>query len=198
MGAESKMLIAVTPAGPVSGESRKIEALLDNGWHRVHLRHPQSLRREVRDVIESVAPRLHSRLVLHGHFDLTCDFNLGGLHLNGRCPDAPALYNGPLSRSCHSVAEVLECRDMCYVTLSPVLDSVSKAGYRSPFTPADFMKLSVSEIPVIALGGITPLTLGQLSDYPFNGYAMLGAIPWEGSVEEVESFACQMKSLLSC
>lgn len=195
--ADTKWLIAVTPEQPVADEGRKIEALLRAGWHRVHLRHPQALRVDVRDIIESIDPQYHSRLVLHGHFDLTYDFNLGGLHLNHRCPTPPALYRGPLSRSCHSIEEIVGIeadenqQPLQYVTLSPIFDSISKTGYQSAFTPEILRQLDVINTPVIALGGVRPEHFATLACYRFSGYAMLGAIPWSATCDEVSDFASQ-------
>ena len=187
--ADARHLIAITPEQPVADEGCKIEALLRAGWYRVHLRHPDASRVEMRDLIESVSQRYHDRLVLHGHFDLTCDFNLGGLHLNHRCPAAPALYSGPLSRSCHSIDEIAEADSMSYVTLSPIFDSISKSGYQAAFTPDTLSSLDKCEIPVIALRGISPEHFPMLDCYRFSGHAMLGAIPWEGTCEQVADFA---------
>lgn len=187
--ADARHLIAITPEQPVADEGCKIEALLRAGWYRVHLRHPDASRVEMRDIIESVSQRYHDRLVLHGHFDLTCDFNLGGLHLNHRCPTAPALYSGPLSRSCHSIDEIAGADSMSYVTLSPIFDSISKSGYQAAFTPDTLRSLDKCDIPVIVLGGISPEHFSRLDCYRFSGYAMLGAIPWIGTCEQVADFA---------
>lgn len=191
--AERRALIAITPESLVDDEGRKVEALLRAGWHRVHLRHPGATRVEMRALIESIGQRYHDRLVLHGHFDLTNDFNLGGLHLNRRCPVPPPLYHGSLSRSCHSVDEVLDATGMQYVTLSPIFDSISKSGYRSAFTPAELMRLDSAQIPVIALGGIDSEHIQLLKVYKFSGYAMLGSIPWNGTADEVSAFADAME-----
>lgn len=195
--ADTRLLIAVTPEQPVADEGRKIEALLRAGWHRVHLRHPQASRVDMRNIIESIRPEYHCRLVLHGHFDLIYDFNLGGLHLNHRCPAPPARYNGALSRSCHSMDEIAamevngESRALQYVTLSPIFDSISKSGYQSAFTPEALQRLDGITTPVIALGGIRPEHFDVLNGYNFSGYAMLGAIPWSGTSNEVIDFATQ-------
>ena len=189
MVADTRHLIAITPEHPVSDEGHKIEALLRAGWYRVHIRHPHASRVEMRGIIESVPLRYHDRLVLHGHFDLTCDFTLGGLHLNHRCPVPPALYTGPLSRSCHSIAELSGNGTMSYVTLSPILDSISKSGYQAAFTPEALAMLDRYDTPVIALGGVSPEHFATLNRYRFSGYAMLGAIPWESTCDEVYDFA---------
>lgn len=178
-------LIAITPETPVDDEGAKITALLTAGFFRVHLRHPSASRIEMRDIIEAVPQRLHDRIVIHGHFDLAFDYNLGGLHLNRRCPAPPAGYRGALSRSCHSVDEVIShSAGMGYVTLSPVFDSISKAGYRSAISSDDISRLPGIPVPVIALGGITPASLPALAAGGFAGAAMLGAIGWERPLPE--------------
>ncbi|MBD5332846.1 MAG: thiamine phosphate synthase [Bacteroides sp.] len=190
-------LIAITPEEPVADEGAKIAALLRGGFARVHLRHPQAQRRDMQAIIESVPPEFHSALVLHGHFDLVHDFNLGGLHLNHRCPTPPAGYRGSLSRSCHSLEELKDAGEYAYVTLSPIFDSVSKAGYRGQFNIDQLLELpSLTDVAVVALGGITPEKMTMLRGLPFSGYAMLGAIPWQSTVEEIKLFAESTVKLL--
>lgn len=186
---QNPLLIAITPELPVADEGHKISVLLGAGWHRVHLRHPQASRTDIRNIIESIPQNHHCRLILHGHFDLVNDFNLGGLHLNHRCPTPPSLYRGPLSKSCHSIEEIDKCVDMQYVTLSPVYDSISKQGYKSAFSSYSLKELDKVKVPVIALGGITPDNISDLKPYNFSGYAMLGSIPWECDVNAVKNFA---------
>ncbi|WP_289770531.1 thiamine phosphate synthase [uncultured Duncaniella sp.] len=195
MGADPMLLIAVTPHDPVDNEWHKVEALLQSGWHRVHLRHPDSTLADMRRIIERIDQKYHNRIVLHGHFDLINDFNLGGLHLNHRCPSAPSLYHGPLSRSCHSLQEIHDAEGLEYVTLSPIFDSISKQGYRSAFNHEDLTKLSHASVPLIALGGISPDNIAEIRQYNFAGFAMLGAIPWHGTVEDVNKFAKQALSI---
>lgn len=185
------MLIAITPEEPVNCESRKIDALLMAGWHRVHLRHPQLSRQEMHDILNQIAPEFHSRIVLHSHFDLAYEFNIGGLHLNHRHPTPPDGYTGRISRSCHSIDEINRCGDMAYVTLSPIFDSISKTGYASAFSADALKAIDGCGTDVIALGGVTPEQTKHLKKYNFKGYAMLGAIPWSGSIVEVHDFASQ-------
>ena len=179
MGADPMLLIAVTPHDPVDNEWHKVEALLQSGWHRVHLRHPDSTLADMRRIIESIDQKYHNRIVLHGHFDLINDFNLGGLHLNRRCPSPPCGYQGPVSRSCHSVAEVTEVAGECdYVTLSPIFPSISKPGYSAEFSPSSLSSLPAGK--VVALGGLDGSRALSLESYPFGGYAFLGAV-WGAS-----------------
>lgn len=175
------MAIAITPPALTDprAEAARIVSLLDSGgYDRVHLRHPAAPLRDVRSLIEAVPQRLHSRLVLHGHFVLVCEFNLGGLHLNRRCPEPPPRYAGPLSRSCHTVDEVMQSHGYAYVTLSPVFDSISKPGYLAAFPAAELERLTDAPVPVIALGGVTDERLPLLERYNFTGHARIGSL-WD-------------------
>lgn len=70
-------------------EANKISLLLDAGVDYVHIRKPDWSLRDVRNLIEDIPYNLRSRLRLHGHFGLTAEMNLGGVHLNRRNPVAP-------------------------------------------------------------------------------------------------------------
>lgn len=181
--------IAITPeATGDRREAREITAVLDAGWDRVHLRHPGASLVDVRRIIDDVPVEYHRRLVLHGHFDLLYDYNLGGVHLNSRCPVAPSHFRGMVSRSCHTLSEIAMQSGMNYVTLCPVFDSISKAGYRSPFSPEDLSRVgSLGSTPVIALGGVTPERLPEIVKYGFSGYAVLGSLPWGKGRNEIVS-----------
>lgn len=170
-------------------EPNMIAEILDQGWDMIHIRHPRASFRDMRNLIESIPMRYHSRLRLHGHFELLNSFNLGGIHLNRRCPVPPDNYRGPYSRSCHSFGELKECDDCDYVTLSPIFDSISKNGYRSGFEKKQLFKFDKTAssgvtIKVIALGGITPERLPPLSDMDFDGFAALGALTGASDLEE--------------
>ena len=171
------MRIAITPEEIRPDEATWITTLLESGWDMVHMRHPQASLRDIRDIIVALPQRLHKRIRLHGYFELINEFNLGGLHLNRRCPQPPANYTGPYSRSCHSIEEVTASADCDYVTLSPIFDSVSKPGYGARFSQTELLSIDKISSPlVIALGGVTPERVAALEQYNFSGYAVLGAI----------------------
>ncbi len=194
-----RKLIAFTPEKPVTEEAQKIEALLQGGFYRVHLRHPGASTEEIRSVLERLTPQSRESIVLHDHFDLATEYHICGLHLNSRNPLPPEGYTDSLSRSCHSVEEVLNADPyLSYVTLSPIFDSISKTGYRSGFQDTDSLSkaLASAQVPVIALGGIGPGKLPELNLFSFSGYAMLGAIPWSSTPQDIELFANKTVKLL--
>lgn len=182
--------IAITPESlDLDKEPAMVNAVLAAGWEMVHLRHPDATLADMRRLVEAIDPDARCRLRLHGHFPLIDEFNLGGLHLNRRCPEPPARHSGPLSRSCHSVDEVIAADSegrWDYVTLSPVFDSISKQGYRAAFTDTELRRLDGVNLPVIALGGVTAKHLPALARYSFSGFAVLGALPWSGTADDMK------------
>ena len=184
--------IAITPEVALDDEAKYIVTILDSGWDYVHLRRPSATKNEMRKLIESIPQHYHSQLRLHGHFDLINEFNLGGLHLNHRCPNPPEHYNGSLSCTCHSVTETQIATKYDYITLSPIFDSISKDGYKAAFT-LDELK-NIPQGKVIALGGVTPDNISLLKNYSFVGFAMLGYL---FSSPNLNDLKCRLKIIES-
>lgn len=181
--------ILITPPEITADEPLRIRMALDAGWDAAHLRHPEASTTDMRRLIEAIPQSYHSRLHLHGHFALTNEFNLGGLHLNGRCPVPPGNYSGVLSATCHTVGDITalaSSQRIAYVTLSPIFPSVSKSGY----SPASKLTDSLHELSgtahpaVIALGGITPGSLPLLNPEIFQGYAVLGYLAQAADISD--------------
>ncbi|MDE6100607.1 MAG: thiamine phosphate synthase [Paramuribaculum sp.] len=173
--------IAVTPEEIHPSEPGFIAMILNRGWDYVHLRHPAASLSDMKHLIDSIPQTLHRKIRIHGHFEMLASYNIGGIHLNRRCPAAPSTYNGNLSRSCHSYQEIQSITDSHtdYVTLSPVFDSLSKSGYRSQFSLEEMAAQnkilhSSVNIKVIGLGGVTPENAKSLISAGFDGFAVLG------------------------
>ncbi len=156
------------------GEAANIEHILYGGIDFVHIRKPGASLRDIKNLIEDIPYALRKRLKLHGHFELLNEFNLGGVHINSRCPIAPPTAHA-ISRSCHSLEELEDCEKYEYVTLSPIFDSISKSGYRSAFD-LDEIKGKIRSKNVIALGGVDPAKFHILEETGFAGAAMLGCV----------------------
>lgn len=179
MAADKFLTIAVTPSVPAANEGALITALLRGGRaDRVHLRYPGADAAAVRCVLEAVPADLHTRLSLHDAVELAADFPGVGVNLNARNAEAAKVVDlggRTVSRSCHSVDEVLADTTCDYLLLSPVFDSISKAGYRSAFSLTDSsLESALRQRRVIAMGGVTPDRFPQLKAAGFSGGAMLG------------------------
>ncbi len=173
---KAPLLIAITLPHFFDNEGERISTLLQSGvFDRVHLRKPGGEEREMRNLIESIPPRLHSRLSMHDFHEVATDYGCG-IHINARNPQPPEGFNGIISRSCHSLSEISTHTAEDYLFLSPIYPSISKPGYRPGFDISSLKgKLSRR---IIALGGITPDNLTETLSIGFGGVAMLGTI-WE-------------------
>lgn len=186
-------IIVITSPDHVYDEANKISLLLDAGVDYVHIRKPGWSLRDVRNLIEDIPYKLRSRLRLHGHFGLTAEMNLGGVHLNRRNPVAPRTVRS-VTRSCHTLQEIGNADGFEYQTLSPVFDSISKQGYSSCF---DINALSeeIAGKNVIALGGITPEHFLLLREKGFIGAALLGYIWNDDFSSSLEKLTVAIKNI---
>ena len=183
--------IAITPPVPVGAEASILSAMLEEGWWRVHLRHPGATVETYAAILADIPAGLLERVTVHDHFALLSPRFPGiGIQENSRqsIPAGSRLEGCSVSRGMHGVDEALECTDVDYVTLSPIFDSISKQGYRSPFSDEDLRRLDGARVEVMALGGVDIERIPLLARYNFGGFAMLGAIPWQTGSRAVIEF----------
>lgn len=155
---------------PDAWESPEIEALeiskllLSGAIDIFHIRKKEAVLSYTRELIKTIPVSLHKRLVNHSNYELTDDFNLGGIHNQS-------------SRSCHSLEEFdnFDASSFRYSFLSPIFDSISKDGYCSKFNlESRELAECTSKYPIIALGGVKPSNFKQLYTLKFAGAALLG------------------------
>lgn len=181
--------IAITSPDIRHDECEYISTILDAGWDRVHLRHPSVDREDMRKILDGLSPHHRSLVKLHSHFDLAIEYGLCGIHLNSRHSIIPPGFCGEISKSLHSLHELEELKDnkeLAYVTLSPIFDSLSKHRYHKHWDK-DRLHQSLTSIdtPVIALGGIKPDKRAWLKTTGFAGYAVLGYLNKAESISEL-------------
>ena len=152
---------------------------------KLHIRKPDADHSQLRQLIEEIPAKYRHRLTLHDHYRLCKETGAGGMHLNERNLKLPSTRqlltetSGQLriSRSLHSVEEIAQtdCEGYHYRTLSPIFDSISKAGYASAFHLQD-IKGKITGKRIVALGGVTPAHHNLLDETGFWGAALLGYI----------------------
>ena len=114
--------IVITQPQAFEHEAEYIAKLLSYGVDYIHLRKPDMAVGEFESLLQSIPESLHPRLTLHDHFSLAESYRVGGLHLNSRQSTLPDSFHGRVSRSCHSLEEVVRWRDgveYLFLTLSP-------------------------------------------------------------------------------
>ncbi len=141
-------LIAITPPEPFEGEAEQICTLLGSG------------RVDLVDIRKPGNPEAAARL------------------LDECRAYADRIFVHDRRRSCHTLAEVVERkREMDFVSLSPIFDSISKPGYRSRFTPEELREAhrqGIIDSQVYALGGVTFAKIEQVKSLGFGGAMILG------------------------
>jgi len=194
-------LIIITSPDIMSGEASAICCLLDAGVDRVHLRKPYGQRDDYERIIMQIPEVYRGRVVVHDYFELHDKYMLGGIHLNSRNSLIPSGFGGTVSCSCHSFADVTERKHIVdYMFLSPIFDSISKAGYLSAFSEDSLHRASADGIidsKVMALGGVTFECIPLLERLSFGGAVMLGDV-WsriaDGGIDAVCTDIKEMKN----
>ena len=79
--------------------------------------------------------------------------------------------------SCHSAAEVRRAREAgaSYASVSPIYDTPSKRAYGAPVGLVVLREAAASGLPVIALGGITPVRVPEVLAAGAHGVAAIRA-----------------------
>lgn len=173
------MYIVFTLPHFFEGEADAITMMFQSGLLRLHLRKPGSTIDECRSLLRDIPEAYHNRIVIHDHFSLLDEFSLCGVHLNSRNPKAPEGWRGHVSVSCHSIEELAERKkeSFDYLSLSPIFNSISKAGYNAAFTSEqlkDAQSKGIIDERVIALGGICGDNIADALSYGFGGVMVLG------------------------
>lgn len=174
------MIIVITKSEFFTSEAEQIESLLRSGKADViHIRKPEASESDVERLICSLPKELYGRLVLHDHHQLALRYGLRGIHLNSRNPERLQGFDGTVSVSCHSIAELAERKKegFDYLSLSPIFDSISKVGYKAAFTPEeleDAHSKGIIDSRVMALGGVTFNRVKEVLEMGFGGAMILG------------------------
>lgn len=174
-----KLILLSTPFYFVE-EHQILNALFDEGLELLHLRKPNTDSAYLERLITLIKEPYRKQIVIHDHFYLKEEYNLKGIHLNRRNPNAPQNYKGSISCSCHSADEVVQVkRKFDYLFLSPIFNSISKQGYSSNFTTEQLRELSKKKVidrKVMALGGVCSDNISSLKDFDFGGAVVLGDV----------------------
>jgi thiamine monophosphate synthase len=178
MGGNGFLLAVITSPGEVPREAECMEGLLEAGLERLHLRKPGWA---VEVLLERLAPRWGSRLVVHGSAELAARYGVERVHRVN-------------STSVHSWEEFRALPPgLDYAFISPVFDSISKPGYRAA---ADLLEIPPGPLPCrpVGLGGVSADTIGLMLTRGWTGAAVLGWI-WEKPREAVSRFE-QLKKII--
>lgn len=185
-------VIAITTPKVTDEDRHLIGSLIESGIDTIHLRKPDSCIEECRNLLAQLNSGARAKIIVHDFPQLYEEFSLKGIHINRNIRELPHNYRGFRTRSCHTLEELESCKDgYDYLFLSPVFDSISKAGYKSGFTAEQLMRASEEGIidnKTIALGGVTLEHIPYLRQLNFGGVAMIGGIYNPEGVEKLKNY----------
>jgi thiamine-phosphate pyrophosphorylase len=186
-------LLLISPQTDLPHEITTANRLLDMGLHRYHIRKPHYTTAQYQQYIEQILPQHRRRLVIHGSYELYNKLKIGGIHLNSAArtdkevwEQLKAIPSSAISTSFHSWQEIdKNSFPYRYIFISPLFDSISKAGYKAAVAIPDISqtrkkaeKNNTFCPQIIGLGGINPQTISQLIQHDYDGAALLGTI-WQ-------------------
>lgn len=186
-------LAVITPNIEFENEVTIANQMFSNGLKLLHLRKKGFDKAAYRDYIGGVDQQYHGRIVVHDHFELFQELDLGGIHLSSHLREKEniaSLINGVpenrISTSFHTWEEIIENTfPFRYVFISPVFDSISKTDYKANVDLEEAeevrraCKQRTAHIPeIFGLGGVAADQLPILNRHGFDGAAVLGAV-WE-------------------
>ncbi len=191
-------LIVISKPTVFKEESSLINQLFEAGLQVFHLRKENVDEAAYRKIIEGISPEYHSRIALHHFHSLTGDYHIHRIHHtesfrkerhNGKLPE-----NKIFSTSIHHLADRNQIGQYNYSFFGPVLNSLSKPGYKS-MIPSHFRLEKHQAAPkIIALGGIGLTEIDQVKEMNFDGIALLGSI-WNDPSQAITTFK---KALVKC
>ena len=159
-------------------EDKILTTLFEEGLDILHLRKPNSEPVFCERLLSLMPEQYRSKIVVHDHFYLRDEFGLLGIHLSKRHPEAPASYNGPVTRTCYDLQSLVEQKPSCeYVLLRNIFDSISESENKASFTPDELhnaARQGIIDRNVIAEGGVSLDNIEQVREWGFGGVAIRG------------------------
>ena len=190
--------LLVTLPRVLKSEVETLAALCRAGAGPIHIRKPDSSAAEVERLLRDLCAAGADMDCFTLHYDepLARRYGLGGVHLRGERIAAGA--GEGLRRSCstHGWDEAERYGPVAdYVFLSPLFDSISKAGYRSAVSLEEARsRLPLSEGRVVALGGVCAENIAWARLAGFDGAASLGAV-WVTEGDRLDAQATVLRFL---
>jgi thiamine-phosphate pyrophosphorylase len=142
---------------------------------------PPAERREMALRLRAVTRAAGTPLSISADVELAEDVGANGVHLQRLADVAGARRRlGAktwIGFSAHGLAEAAEAgaAGVDYATLSPIFSSLSKPGY-GPALGVDVFRARTGDIPLLALGGLTPERAGSCIGAGAHGVAVMGGV----------------------
>jgi len=186
---DDKTIVVVSNNQKIKNETDIYTALLNEGLDLLHIRKYGYPEESIRRLIEKIPAEFHKKLVLHSHYHLAKEMNLGGIHITRKIRKNLLFMNLgirkyinnsnlSLSTSYHSTRKIQNSSTFyTYFFLNSLFGSILEGGkhaYQEPEKLREFL-LSNSR-KVVALGGIDLINIEQVKEIGFHAIGFHGAI----------------------
>jgi len=183
----SLMLVVPLSGGRHFSLYHVVEQALRGGVDAVQLRDKQAPEEEVAEAGEELARLVHNfggRLFINSFVDAALSSGADGLHLVSKGVDYKAVKKKVgsgliIGASSHSVEEAagIEKAGLDYAIIGPIYPTPSKVGMGEPLGVGGLAEISAQvNIPLIAIGGITPKRVPEVVGAGASGVAVMGYI----------------------
>ena len=104
-------------------EDKIITTLFDEGLDMLHIYKPGSEPLYFERLLTLIPEEYHRNIVIHEHYYMKQEFELGGIHLDNPNVDIPNGYKGKVSRSCtdlhmlKDVKKIIQFGNKCIIFL---------------------------------------------------------------------------------
>ncbi len=196
------MLVVISHPYPLANEADYINALFDEGMEVFHLRKPDVLGDELKQLLDNIKPAYRSKIALHQHHVIKNEYGITRLHFTEvkrkEMSEEKMLQltdlNNILSTSIHQTEDYQKL-SLCfsYTFFGPVFNSISKQGYTSTLSNGFVFPVEKNHSKVIAISGINATNMQEAMNKKFSGVAVLGAI-WQKPNEIIQQFKTIQKA----
>ena len=139
---------------------------------------------EIVNHLQPIAAESGAKILLNSAFALVSDGVGDGIHVRGDLAEVQRAKseierNAVVGYSAHSVEEVVaaEAAGADYVLLAPIFAPLSKIHHRSPLgLPALRTAAAATNIPLFALGGVTPQSASECRAAGASGIAAISSL----------------------
>lgn len=167
-----KLLLLSSPNFFVE-EDKILATLFEEGLDILHLRKPASEPVYCERLLTLLPEKYHQRTITNDHFYLKEEFDLMGIHLSNRNPEAPKNYKGITTCTCYSLEELAEAKkNNQYVILKNIYTSPSDSNNESKYTYEQLREASrkgLIDKRVMAQTGITLENILEIRELGFGG-----------------------------
>jgi thiamine-phosphate pyrophosphorylase len=147
-------------------------------------------RREMGTRLRKITEECGAKLSVSADAALAAELGAEGVHLQKAADVRQArakLPDGWIGVSAHSILDVLMAKEAGadYVTLSPIFPSESKPGYGPPLGLESIRDATGFNLPILALGGVTPRSAHACIEAGAHGFAVMGTVMRAGDPRAV-------------